>query len=313
MQTHRRGGFTLLEVVIALALSLLLIGTLTIALDLFRQVSTVGGDDIRRGQLARSILQQMEIDLRSCTFQPPQAASSTAGGSSSTGSSAGTGSGTGTGAGTGTGSSTGSGGGTGGTTGTAAGQSTTPAVAYFSASQGLVGDVGSIVIYAARPTRDLQSLVTPGEAEAVFTSDLKSIAYFLAVRGAEGLSGAAASALAGAESSGDCVGLARLEGDRLATEFADLDADVQSMAASSKLLAPEVVSLEFRYFNGTEVKDAWDSTAEGRLPTAVEIAIGFAAGDPASGSSDAAGVYVVRHLVSLPAADPPGASAVSVP
>jgi hypothetical protein len=44
-------------------------------------------------------------------------------------------------------------------------------------------------------------------------------------------------------------------------------------------LAPEVVAVEFRYHNGTDWSDTWDSSASGTLPRAVEIKLMLAPED----------------------------------
>ena len=36
-------------------------------------------------------------------------------------------------------------------------------------------------------------------------------------------------------------------------------------------LAPEVVQIEFHYFDGSDWLDEWDSSTQGQLPKAVEI------------------------------------------
>jgi hypothetical protein len=70
---------------------------------------------------------------------------------------------------------------------------------------------------------------------------------------------------------GDIQGLARLEGNRLAIQIADEQSNLESLAEQVKLLAPEVTGLQFRYFDGVDWLDAWDSGVSQRLPQAVEI------------------------------------------
>ena len=61
-------------------------------------------------------------------------------------------------------------------------------------------------------------------------------------------------------------------------------------------MAPEVLHLEFRYFDGTEWLDEWDTEQEGGLPVAVEIAIWIALPDERDRSQ-------TRRAVPLTAAD----------
>jgi general secretion pathway protein J len=49
--------------------------------------------------------------------------------------------------------------------------------------------------------------------------------------------------------------------------------------------APEVKSLNFRYYDGTNWLDTWDSTADGLLPLAVEVTIGLALGEESQNGS----------------------------
>jgi prepilin-type N-terminal cleavage/methylation domain-containing protein len=68
-------------------------------------------------------------------------------------------------------------------------------------------------------------------------------------------------------------GLVRLQMDRIAAKLA-LDWGEQGYA-NEKLLAPEVVQLEFSYFDGTQWLTEWDSETDGALPVAVEVTIGL--------------------------------------
>ncbi|MCS7237652.1 MAG: hypothetical protein NZ899_05200 [Thermoguttaceae bacterium] len=73
----------------------------------------------------------------------------------------------------------------------------------------------------------------------------------------------------------DAWGLYRDEVDRaagaLASEQNVLDQKVRSVGP----LAPEVVWLEFWYFDGIQWYDSWDSEAQGGLPVAIEVIIGL--------------------------------------
>ena len=144
-------------------------------------------------------------------------------------------------------------------------------------------------------------------------SDLKSIAYFIAVPGTEGLQGAAGDLFA-AQSGHEAQGLTRLEGDRLSLEFADAASDLQTMAANSVLLAEEVTLLQFRYFDGMDWYDVWDSVSLERLPNAIEITIGFreSSSTPSEGIAEIGDISrskLHRFVVSVPAAEHPALSA----
>ncbi|HTI49341.1 MAG TPA: type II secretion system protein GspJ [Planctomycetaceae bacterium] len=129
------------------------------------------------------------------------------------------------------------------------------------------------------------------------TSDLQSVAYFVGGQGGGTLAGAVAS-----------PGLARMAGDRLLMQTADQQGNAAVMAAKTQILAPEVQSITFYYFDGTTWLTAWDSTSLNGLPKAVEIVLELvpAPGAPAKRlTTTAAGqTNVYRVVVVLPAGKP---------
>ena len=68
-----RGGFTLLELLIAMALTLTLMTILYTAMDLHYRFSTMGQIEVERSQIARSLLQRMAADISSVTYRPEEA------------------------------------------------------------------------------------------------------------------------------------------------------------------------------------------------------------------------------------------------
>jgi prepilin-type N-terminal cleavage/methylation domain-containing protein len=68
----RRRGFTLFEVVVALALSVLLLAGVYAGMDLYWRFSTTGQEEVERAQIARAVLRQIETDLRSVVYQSPE-------------------------------------------------------------------------------------------------------------------------------------------------------------------------------------------------------------------------------------------------
>lgn len=283
---HRRAGFTLLEVFFASIISLLLLGSLLAALDLYRRISTVGRDDVERAQVTRTVLRMMIVDLRSASL--PSDDSTEEEEAQVTG-----------------------------LTVTSEDEMlvsyTEPAEAYSGGGVGIVGDSASIVIHTARPARDVLAMLAPGTTEPAAISEMQSVSYFLAYPGDSGLPGAVGSLVA--ETGGDGVGLARLSGDRMAIEFADTTSNLDALAAETRLLAPEITYLQFRYFDGLAWYDMWDSQAYGALPNAVEITLGLremeqiddealqttAVASPAVPEDS---TTLIRHVVALPTAEP---------
>jgi hypothetical protein len=269
-----RTAFTLVEILVALGLTLLLISVVYMALDLHYQVSTAGRGAATKAQLERAILQRIEADLRSVVFQLPEA--STPEGEAADEDPLGSASSS---------SST-----------PAAGANSTEAApleisfgssgssddadaAAGSYSGGIIGDSQSLMLYVSRPSK-----------EGYATSDLRSVSYFIAERGAEGLRGAMADRVPEQRIDDPdhdprydhLVGLSRLDGDKMQLEFADEEQNSDEvLAQQTELLAPEVVSLQFRYFDGLDWYDEWDSQAAGSLPAAVEVTLGFVYEAPA--------------------------------
>ncbi|MBL8851483.1 MAG: hypothetical protein JNG89_17500, partial [Planctomycetaceae bacterium] len=105
------------------------------------------------------------------------------------------------------------------------------------------------------------------------------------------------------------AGLARLAGDQMAIDRADEQMDEAAMAAAAKLIAPEIASLTFRYFDGQEWVDSWDSMAMDGLPLAIEVTLGYrdeaAEADLPTGLSSVVPIgETVRHVIQVPLADP---------
>ncbi len=90
-QAVARRGFTLVEVILAMALAVVVLGLVGFGIQIHTQVATKSRDQVEEAQLARVILQRIADDLRNAT--PLQiastASSSLSGSSSSSGSSSG--------------------------------------------------------------------------------------------------------------------------------------------------------------------------------------------------------------------------------
>lgn len=68
-------------------------------------------------------------------------------------------------------------------------------------------------------------------------------------------------------------GLVRRVTDRAVARYASQTADMTGMNQQIELFAPEVIALQFRYFDGTQWLSDWDTESLGSVPTAVEISI----------------------------------------
>ena len=240
-------GFTLLEVILAIGLTSLLLAAIYSALDLYWKYTTIGHQQVERAQIARAVFQKITHDLHSVTYQQ-QITEEEEGSSSSEEEEV------------------------------VEIQVTNPDDAYTSGNIGVYGDTQSLVLHTSRPARQpmLISQSSSGSSSTTLQSDLLSVSYFLAVAGSEGLQGAVGDRFRETSSTGNGIqGLARLEGDRLAMSKADESADYEQLAQQSQLLAPEIGSLQFQYFDGTDWLEVWDSIEYGTVPQAVKVTIGF--------------------------------------
>ncbi len=281
-----RRGFSLLEVVLSLSLSVILLGAIGAAIDQSWRLSSQGQVEMQRQQVARAVLRIMERDVRSVMFVPP---SDFAEDEEETSSSSTTTAGAGTSSTTAAGSSSTAGTTSGGSEAT--GPGTTQPVVVLT-SRGIRGDQFSIKIDGARPQRELAFATPVNEAiPSSQTSDLRTVTYRFAA----------------ANSSGN-GGFSRQEGDRYATASAETQGKDAAANFSSAALAPEIAAMEFRYFDGVTWLTGWDSVAMGRLPRAVEVQLRFASAEVKRNSLLNAGVnrstQIVRLVMHVPAADP---------
>jgi hypothetical protein len=77
------------------------------------------------------------------------------------------------------------------------------------------------------------------------------------------------------------------------------------------VLAPEVTEVQFRYFDGVDWLEEWDSALQERLPNAVEVTLTFEEVDMASNQvlfgddPDGFASNTVRFVIAIPMAPPP--------
>jgi prepilin-type N-terminal cleavage/methylation domain-containing protein len=305
-----RCGFTLLEVLIALSLSVLLIGAVYSGLNLYWRYSTAGQADVERAQLARALLRRIELDVRTVMYRPPAPAASTSSSSQSSSSAPGGGSGgpggTGPGAGSGATGSGASGGSSSNSSSSSTSTDTTaPEDAYGTATTGLYGNATTLLMNVNKPGRERKAaaLMAAGNVQTR-VSDLATVVYFVA--------GTAGGALQQATS---MPGLARLEGDRLALSMADQQSNTAAMAAATEILASEVVALRFLYYDGFHWRSDWDSKAMGGLPKAIDVEMALKSlpvnTRSAAQSAGAGTPNVYRLVIAIPLAKPMDTSTIT--
>ena len=182
---------------------------------------------------------------------------------------------------------------------------------------GLYGNYSEIMIDISRLPRD-DEYPSLQSANAVITdlpSDIKTVTYYIGPDPKAGINPVVAA------NQGALVGLVRRELDRSVNRLAlegGLASDVLSTAG--QLVAPEILAIEFQYYDGFQMLPEWDSTLMEGLPVAVDIRLTIASeapdetsvdptsGDPYAGQTINGRLIregVVYHLlVPLPTAEP---------
>lgn len=251
---HSRSGLTLLELLITLGLGVLLISSISAAITIYLNTETAGRARMERAQLVRAIYLKMVNDIRCVSFRESVADDS----SSSTGLSAAE---------------------EASVTGMATAPLNTgpidPDTGLTNETVGLFGDSQKLVLHISRPRR-LPAAAAAGAGAGQGREDaspfpdydpsgLRSISW--------SLSGTNTGNSSGQGSAGG--GLSRLDQDRYLTTTEPAARGSDEGIPEGQVLAPEVTSLQFRYFDGVDWLDSWDSSTEERLPNAVEVTIAF--------------------------------------
>jgi hypothetical protein len=243
-----RSAYTLLEVILVLALTTVILGLIGMALHVHLGVADKCGGQVAEAQLARTLLQRIAEDLRNSV--PYTATSGTA---SSTAS------------GTSTGTTTSTSGGT----STASGTSTTGSESGLVIPSGVCGSAQCLQMDTSRRARPVGMAKSAGGDNSLYIplGDVKTVTYSL------GNSAATAASPTSSGSADGQTGLYRRELDRAAYTCAMQQGQSDILSQSAVLLAPEVVKVQFTYYGGTVTTDTWDSSTQGGLPCAVKVAI----------------------------------------
>jgi prepilin-type N-terminal cleavage/methylation domain-containing protein len=299
---HPSRGMTLLEVVLASALALILVGAVYSALNQAWRLNYSGRIELERNQIARSIIRQMELDIRAVMFDAsPSSTDSSDDSSSSSGSTGSTGS---------TSNTSGSTSSTSSSSTTSSSTSTTSTTEdEWTGSLGIRGTATELWIDLSHVSRDLEF---QANSSVVRASDLQTVAYFLSNSSLAGDS--AADPYTGAVSpitlqDQDGVGLCRSQGERsILRALNSGDTSDTTLPGPVKLLAPEIESISFQYFDGLSWYTEWDSSSSGALPRAVEVIIMFEPPPKLTGfllsPAVSSGTDSYRMVIPVPVSDP---------
>jgi hypothetical protein len=155
-------------------------------------------------------------------------------------------------------------------------------------------------------------------AAMVPPADVKSVHYYL--RAGEAIAPGSASATTLDPGGQQRVGgLVRQEIPRAQRVLAEQSGNSAILDANQTVLAPEVVQLSFRYYDGSQVTNDWDMEEQKKLPLAVEVRLWLTSPNvesmsivsPTDPTMLAANVREYRQTVYLPMAATTEASAES--
>ena len=141
-----------------------------------------------------------------------------------------------------------------------------------------------MILWVSRISSDLSPLLT----NQPVASDLRRVTYWMASTG----------------------GLARQEIKLATSDDALVTVPPDIPDEANLVIADEVQSVTFRYFDGTAWQDSWDGTQSGSgsgspmgPPLAVEITLVIATPSSQSQIGDTANVKTYRHVVAIPTAN----------
>lgn len=307
-------AFTLLEVLLTLAMSVVLMGLIGTAFQFYAVDMNVRNMDIQQTQLAASVMQMIEDDLRSTLHSEPadmsgleKLLSASLGGEEQNGQS-----------------------GESQEDLSAAGISMemeeepldavettsldlTSGVAVLQ-TPGLVGNQFQIQLDLSRLPRLEEYVQMMDETIADLQdvpSDLKTVAYYVQ---SDETTGGVIDALAQLDPDATELmsgGLVRRSLDRAATVEAATMGNISTLNQTGDLLAPEIKAIEFSYWDGVTWQLEWSSDEFGELPLAVQIRIFMI--DPAVAATEDAdaisalgpdSMRAFSHIVRLPMAVP---------
>lgn len=291
-------AFTLLEVILAMALTALVLMVLNMAVDLHLRLLDSGRTKVEEARLAREILRIIARDLRGAVpynsnntnkNSSDTSASSTGSNTSSTSTSLTQ---------TSTNSSSQSTSATDGTDTTDTEDRTSDLTdAAPQSAPGLYGNAYQLQVDVSRLSRVDQYVAVANQFDGMINadqvSDVKNISYFVINNGT-------APALPAANGTTTQSGLIRREIGRASGVFAAQQGQLSTTTDNPEPFAPEVESIQFQYSDGTQWLDAWDSVSYGSLPVAVEITIAITPQHPRDIANPQADIY--RMLVSIPTA-----------
>ncbi len=305
-QRRRRPGFTLLEVILATTIAVLLLGALYVAVDMQLRYAQDSREVLQESTLSRALFDRMDTDVSQVVGLCDPArfrlgASST--GTSLAGATADTGVSSAPSTSSSATSTSSSAPSTNGASPSASSSSSSTASSSSTTTDsgatpvvlplGVEGDSETLHLFLSRlPREALADLNDPNDTPPV-VSDLRRVSYWLA------------------GGDGSPTGLARQEIPLVTSDDALQNLPPGIDNEESYILADEVRSLNFQYFDGTDWQDSWDSTTLGAdgvtpigSPRAIAVTIGVARPHSPGGSQgDDSNLKTYRHVLVIPSSN----------
>ena len=261
-----RPGVTLLELIISMAISALVLGLIMFAINNHFYIVEKQRMHVEEVQLARALLNRIAIDIKSAVQYEGVDVTSALDGLSLDG-------------------LEGLLGGSDSDIPTDLGDIETESPSYdyqtsFPVNLGLYGNQNSINFDISRIPRqeEYQTLYTSNSMNELLDipSDVKIISYYVRI-GNGNLNTTARDVF---NTSDDVPGLMRRQLSRAITSYAVENGNSEQLRKSDELLAPEVIAIEFRYFDGYEWLPQWDSDSYQALPLAIEVLLTLKSSSP---------------------------------
>lgn len=294
---NARSAFTLLEVILALALIVVATALIGSLMQIFARNFATRGDDIRREQLARALLSQIADDIRGVVLPQEYDASVLEQLMGSSG-------GGGGGGGEATAVPTQATGGLASETTASAPEATSTTAASDAPAEtvttslppGIYGDQYSLIVDVSRiPRPDEYVLQQATLVDSFLTDvpgDMKTVTYYVQQPTNMGIQDSLSQFAAPTDpTTAYSAGLVRRQLDRGVTAYAEEMGDTQRLQQTGDLLAPEVVVLEFAYFDGVDWLYEWDSSTQS-LPWLVEITLAMQSASASEVAQLAPGVSI---------------------
>lgn len=325
-------AFTLMEVLISMVLMVVLISIVAGSVDFHLRQLTVRQTRIEEAQVARVVLRRIADDLRAVAVSRPNSSkTSGATGGATSGESGGEAgdaggtddSGTGSGATMSSASDDTSASSSGSSMDDTSDMSGMGTDASSAQAAGFYGTLYELQVDVSRiPRYEEYSMVAASSSSGGvgLASDVRTVSYYAMDGTSAGAGNSGAAVMADDWSQSGALldasteypkGLVRRVVERAAERYAREMSDYSQVQEHVDAFAPEVLWIEFRYFDGMQWLTEWDSDAMGGVPMAVEITMEL---DDGSGQSDRQSTsspsssdfneHVYRLVVHLPAAEP---------